>query len=268
MGGRISNPKLLWLFFAIWFWLFECAVLAFEPALPWGYRWRCARRSPSTRRGGCSLRRSQDWPQAGARRKWPSNSINTRRAGCSRSVRWGRHQRQPGPGGLRRAVSDTYNAITDVVKARRHHGAERPSRTPWKRRLLPPVAAWRSNRRKARAALDEALQRGFQTMCRRASSSNLHRGRDAQTCGHPTWRHDFRQPEGRGLCLRCSTPCANCMADDYKVEGTQINIKLVTMRVDVFCSTLVTDGRVAWQFDRGSSTFGWIGGLDELVGSR
>lgn len=38
MGGKISNPKLLWLFFAIWFWLFECAVLAFEPALPQGYR--------------------------------------------------------------------------------------------------------------------------------------------------------------------------------------------------------------------------------------
>jgi hypothetical protein len=38
MGGKISNPKLLWLFFAIWFWLFECAVLAFEPSLPRGYR--------------------------------------------------------------------------------------------------------------------------------------------------------------------------------------------------------------------------------------
>ena len=38
LGGKISNPKLLWLFFAIWFWLFECAVLAFEPALPPGYR--------------------------------------------------------------------------------------------------------------------------------------------------------------------------------------------------------------------------------------
>lgn len=38
MGGKISNPKLLWLFFAIWFWLFECAVLAFEPSLPFGYR--------------------------------------------------------------------------------------------------------------------------------------------------------------------------------------------------------------------------------------
>ena len=38
MGGKISNPKLLWLFFAIWFWLFECAVFAFEPSLPSGYR--------------------------------------------------------------------------------------------------------------------------------------------------------------------------------------------------------------------------------------
>ena len=38
MGGKISNPKLLWLFFAIWFWLFESAVLAFEPSLPQGYR--------------------------------------------------------------------------------------------------------------------------------------------------------------------------------------------------------------------------------------
>jgi hypothetical protein len=38
MGGRISNPKVLWLFYAIWFWLFECAVLAFEPSLPVGYR--------------------------------------------------------------------------------------------------------------------------------------------------------------------------------------------------------------------------------------
>ena len=38
MGGKISNPKLLWLFFAIWFWLFECAVLAFEPSLPQSYR--------------------------------------------------------------------------------------------------------------------------------------------------------------------------------------------------------------------------------------
>ncbi|MCA2977760.1 MAG: hypothetical protein INH41_24545 [Myxococcaceae bacterium] len=37
-GGRISNPKVLWLFFAIWFWFVECAVLAFEPRLPWPYR--------------------------------------------------------------------------------------------------------------------------------------------------------------------------------------------------------------------------------------
>lgn len=38
MGGKISNPKLLWLFFAIWFWLFECAVLGFEPSLPRSYQ--------------------------------------------------------------------------------------------------------------------------------------------------------------------------------------------------------------------------------------
>lgn len=37
-GGKISNPKVLWLFFAIWFWFIECAVLFFEPALPWPYR--------------------------------------------------------------------------------------------------------------------------------------------------------------------------------------------------------------------------------------
>lgn len=37
-GGRISGPKLVWLFFAIWFWLFECAVLALEPGLPFAYR--------------------------------------------------------------------------------------------------------------------------------------------------------------------------------------------------------------------------------------
>lgn len=37
-GGKISNPKVLWLFFAIWFWFVECAVLAFEPALPSAYR--------------------------------------------------------------------------------------------------------------------------------------------------------------------------------------------------------------------------------------
>lgn len=38
MGGKISTPKLVWLFFAIWFWLFECAVLAFEPSLPQNYQ--------------------------------------------------------------------------------------------------------------------------------------------------------------------------------------------------------------------------------------
>ncbi|MBL8920450.1 MAG: hypothetical protein JNJ54_16420 [Myxococcaceae bacterium] len=37
-GGKISNPKVLWLFFAIWCWFVECAVLAFEPRLPWPYR--------------------------------------------------------------------------------------------------------------------------------------------------------------------------------------------------------------------------------------
>jgi hypothetical protein len=37
-GGRISNPKVLWLFFAIWFWFVECSVLAFEPSLPLVYR--------------------------------------------------------------------------------------------------------------------------------------------------------------------------------------------------------------------------------------
>lgn len=37
-GGRISTPKTIWLFFAIWFWFVECPVLFFEPALPWPYR--------------------------------------------------------------------------------------------------------------------------------------------------------------------------------------------------------------------------------------
>lgn len=37
-GGKISNPKVLWLFFAIWFWFVECAVLFFEPALPRAYQ--------------------------------------------------------------------------------------------------------------------------------------------------------------------------------------------------------------------------------------
>ncbi|MFT3711123.1 MAG: hypothetical protein QM817_26135 [Archangium sp.] len=37
-GGKISNPKLLWLFFAIWFWFCECSVLAFEPSLPSNFR--------------------------------------------------------------------------------------------------------------------------------------------------------------------------------------------------------------------------------------
>ncbi len=37
-GGAISRAKLLWLFFAIWFWLFECAALAFEPTLATSYR--------------------------------------------------------------------------------------------------------------------------------------------------------------------------------------------------------------------------------------
>lgn len=37
-GGRISNPKVVWLFFAIWFWFVACTVLAFEPALPSAYR--------------------------------------------------------------------------------------------------------------------------------------------------------------------------------------------------------------------------------------
>lgn len=38
MGGRISLPKRVWLTFTIWTWLFECAVLAFDPGLPRGFR--------------------------------------------------------------------------------------------------------------------------------------------------------------------------------------------------------------------------------------
>ncbi|MFO0597825.1 MAG: hypothetical protein U0228_21165 [Myxococcaceae bacterium] len=55
-GGRISNPKLVWLFFAIWFWLFECAVLAFEPSLPLGFRVICAVHAASMwLRGGAEM---------------------------------------------------------------------------------------------------------------------------------------------------------------------------------------------------------------------
>jgi hypothetical protein len=55
-GGKISNPKLLWLFFAIWFWLFECAVLAFEPSLPLPFRIICGVHAASFwARGGVEM---------------------------------------------------------------------------------------------------------------------------------------------------------------------------------------------------------------------
>lgn len=55
-GGKISNPKLLWLFFAIWFWLFECAALAFEPSLPFSVRVICGAHALSMwLRGGVEL---------------------------------------------------------------------------------------------------------------------------------------------------------------------------------------------------------------------
>lgn len=38
LGGRISPPKRVWLTFTIWCWLFACAVLAFDAALPRGFR--------------------------------------------------------------------------------------------------------------------------------------------------------------------------------------------------------------------------------------
>ncbi|MEW5741480.1 MAG: hypothetical protein AB1938_21340 [Myxococcota bacterium] len=38
LGGRISWPKRVWLTFTIWSWLFECAVLALDAGLPFGFR--------------------------------------------------------------------------------------------------------------------------------------------------------------------------------------------------------------------------------------
>lgn len=38
LGGRISRPKVVWLFFAIWFWFCLCPALALEPSLPTAYR--------------------------------------------------------------------------------------------------------------------------------------------------------------------------------------------------------------------------------------
>ena len=55
-GGKISKPKLMWLFFCIWFWLFECAVLAFEPSLPLAIRAVCGAHALSMwLRGGVEM---------------------------------------------------------------------------------------------------------------------------------------------------------------------------------------------------------------------
>lgn len=55
-GGKISKPKLLWLFFCIWFWLFECSVLAFEPSLPLAFRAVCGAHALSMwLRGGVEM---------------------------------------------------------------------------------------------------------------------------------------------------------------------------------------------------------------------
>jgi MSHA biogenesis protein MshL len=149
---------------------------------------------------------------------------------------------------------DTYNAITDAVKGAAATTAPAAQPDAVDAALLPPVAALAQQLPKARAALDERFNVAFNNVPARQFFTSIVAGTRYNMLVHPDIGGTISANLKDVTLFQALDAVRELYGYDYKVEGTQIYIKPLTMQTRLFHVNYLTGARKGSSNLRVSST--------------
>ncbi|MGK5076316.1 pilus (MSHA type) biogenesis protein MshL [Janthinobacterium sp. ZB1P44] len=149
---------------------------------------------------------------------------------------------------------DTYNAITDAVKGAAATTTPASQPDAVEAALLPPVAALAQQLPKARAALDERFNVAFNNVPARQFFTSIVAGTRYNMLVHPDIGGTISANLKDVTLFQALDAVRELYGYDYKVEGTQIYIKPLTMQTRLFHVNYLTGVRKGSSNLRVSST--------------
>lgn len=149
---------------------------------------------------------------------------------------------------------DTYNAITDAVKGAAATTTPASQPDAVEAALLPPVAALAQQLPKARAALDERFNVAFNNVPARQFFTSIVAGTRYNMLVHPDISGTISANLKDVTLFQALDAVRELYGYDYKVEGTQIYIKPLTMQTRLFHVNYLTGARKGSSNLRVSST--------------
>ena len=149
---------------------------------------------------------------------------------------------------------DTYNAITDAVKGAAATTTPAAQPDAVEAALLPPVAALAQQLPKARAALDERFNVAFNNVPARQFFTSIVAGTRYNMLVHPDIGGTISANLKDVTLFQALDAVRELYGYDYKVEGTQIYIKPLTMQTRLFHVNYLTGVRKGTSNLRVSST--------------
>ncbi|SDA74326.1 MSHA biogenesis protein MshL [Janthinobacterium sp. 344] len=149
---------------------------------------------------------------------------------------------------------DTYNAITDAVKGAAATTTPAAQPDAVEAALLPPVAALAQQLPKARAALDERFNVAFNNVPARQFFTSIVAGTRYNMLVHPDIGGTISANLKDVTLFQALDAVRELYGYDYKVEGTQIYIKPLTMQTRLFHVNYLTGARKGTSNLRVSST--------------
>ena len=149
---------------------------------------------------------------------------------------------------------DTYNAITDAVKGAAATTTPASQPDAVEAALLPPVAALAQQLPKARAALDERFNVAFNNVPARQFFTSIVAGTRYNMLVHPDIGGTISANLKDVTLFQALDAVRELYGYDYKVEGTQIYIKPLTMQTRLFHVNYLTGARKGSSNLRVSST--------------
>lgn len=149
---------------------------------------------------------------------------------------------------------DTYNAISDAVKGAAATTTPAAQPDAVEAALLPPVAALAQQLPKARAALDERFNVAFNNVPARQFFTSIVAGTRYNMLVHPDIGGTISANLKDVTLFQALDAVRELYGYDYKVEGTQIYIKPLTMQTRLFHVNYLTGARKGTSNLRVSST--------------
>ncbi|MDN2709662.1 pilus (MSHA type) biogenesis protein MshL [Janthinobacterium sp. SUN118] len=149
---------------------------------------------------------------------------------------------------------DTYNAINDAVKGAAATTTPAAQPDAVEAALLPPVAALAQQLPKARAALDERFNVAFNNVPARQFFTSIVAGTRYNMLVHPEIGGTISANLKDVTLFQALDAVRELYGYDYKVEGTQIYIKPLTMQTRLFHVNYLTGARKGSSNLRVSST--------------